>query len=239
MARALKSATKTPRVRENPEKSYTNCQFKPVHAKTEKQAELVKAIKNSTIIFAKGPAGTGKSHIAISMACEGLLKGKYDRILISRPMVPAAYEDVGALPGDINDKFTLPYIGPVRPIFDSCIGKGHVDMYIKEGKITCSPLAFMRGSTHNRTCMILDEAQNCIPEQVKMFITRLGEGSTVIINGDAAQSDIRGVNGLDDAIARLKWHPDIAVVEFGRGDIVRHSIISDILQSYEDDFSNY
>ena len=225
---------KSPRKRENVDKVFSNNTFKPVEAKTDRQRELVKAIKSGTIIFATGPAGTGKSHVAISLACEGLMKGVYDKILISRPMVPAAFEEIGALPGDVEQKFIIPYIGPVRSIFDACLGKGHVDMYIKEGKITCAPLAFMRGSTHTKTCMILDEAQNCVPEQLKMFITRIGEGSSVIINGDSAQSDIRGPNGLDDAVKRLRWHPDVRVVEFRRDDIVRHSIIAEILQSYED-----
>ncbi len=231
MARTPKSTT--PRKRENTEKVFANNCFKPVVAKTDKQKQLLNALKEKTITFAIGPAGTGKSHVALSHACVQLMSGQIDRILISRPMVPAAYEDIGALPGDVNDKFVTPYIGPVRPILDSCLGRGHVDMFLKEGKIICSPLAFMRGSTYNRTCMILDEGQNCIPEQLKMFLTRIGEGSSIIVTGDARQTDIAGINGLEDAVKRLGWHPDIAVVEFDRSDIVRHSIISDILQSYE------
>ncbi len=225
---------KTTRKRENQDKCFTNSTFKPCAAKTDKQKLLFETLKQKTITFAVGPAGTGKSHIAISHACAGLLNGKFEKLLITRPMVPAAYEDVGALPGDLTDKFVLPYIGPIRPILDGCLGKGHVEMFIKEGKITCSPLAFIRGSTFNKTFMLLDEGQNCVPEQVKMFLTRIGEGSSVIVTGDVKQTDIAGINGLEDAIKRLRWHPDVGVVEFERSDIVRHSIIADILQSYED-----
>lgn len=232
MARQPKSVE--PRKRENPEKEFVNHKTHPFQAKTSKQKELFAALNTSTITFATGCPGTGKSYVAIAYACEGLLNGKFDKLLLTRPMVPAAYEDVGALPGDLTDKFTIPYIGPVRHMLDDCLGAGHVDMYLKESKIICGPLAYMRGSTHNNTCMILDEAQNCVPEQVKMFITRIGRGSQVIIAGDSMQSDIRSRNGLDDAIDRLSWHPNIKVIDFKRGDIVRHSIIADILQSYED-----
>lgn len=222
------------RDRKNTEKEFCNTKAKQTTAKTAKQKELFNALNTSIITFAKGPAGTGKSHCVVSYAAAGLLSGKYERILVTRPMVPAAYEDIGALPGDVNDKFVLPYIGPIRPILDDSLGKGHVQMFLSEGKIMATPLAFMRGSTYNKTFMILDEAQNCLPEQLKMFLSRIGEGSAIAVTGDSRQTDIRGVNGLDDAIERLNWHPDVSVVEFSRDDIVRHSIISDILQSYED-----
>lgn len=232
MARQPKK--ETPRERINPEKEYVNRKSNPFQAKTLKQKELFAALNNSTITFATGCPGTGKSYVAIAYACEGLLSGKFDKILLTRPMVPAAYEDIGALPGDITDKFTVPYIGPVRHILDDCLGAGHVDMYIKEGKILCSPLAYMRGATYNHTCMILDESQNCVPEQLKMVLTRIGQDSQCIVAGDSMQSDIRSVNGLDDAVKRLAWHPNVKIVDFKREDIVRNSIISDILQSYED-----
>lgn len=232
MARQPKSAA--PRERSNPEKEFVNHKSNPFQAKTLKQKELFAALNTSTITFATGCPGTGKSYVAIAYACEGLLNGKFDKILLTRPMVPAAFESVGALPGDLVDKFILPYIGPVRHILDDCLGSGHVDMYIKEGRIICSPLAFMRGSTYNKTCMILDESQNCVPEQVKMVLTRIGKDSQCIIAGDSMQSDLRSRNGLDDAVERLSWHPDIKIVDFKRCDIVRNSIIADILQSYED-----
>lgn len=224
----------TARERKNPEKVFCNTKAKSTTAKTAKQRELFQALDVATITFAKGPAGTGKSHCVVSHAAAGLLSGKYERILVTRPMVPTNYEDVGALPGDLNDKFVLPYIGPIRPILDECLGRGHVQMFLSEGKIMATPLAFMRGSTYNKTFMILDEAQNCVPEQLKMFLSRIGDGSAIAVTGDSKQTDIRGINGLDDAIERLSWHPDVSVIEFGREDIVRHSIISDILQSYED-----
>lgn len=232
---AQQKRKEAPRSRENPEKSFTNTKTKQTTAKNSKQKELFAAINSSVIAFAKGPAGTGKSHIAISAAAAGLLSGQFERILVTRPMVPTHYEDVGALPGDLTDKFLMPYIGPIRPILDECLGVGHVQMFLSDGKITATPLAFMRGSTYNNTFMILDEAQNCVPEQIKMFLSRIGRDSKIVVTGDSKQSDISGVNGLDDAIKRLSWHPDVSVVEFGRGDIVRHSIISDILQSYEDE----
>jgi phosphate starvation-inducible PhoH-like protein len=216
-------------------KEFSNTKVNPFIAKTHKQKELFSALNGGVVTFATGPAGTGKSYVTIAYACQELMKGRFDKILITRPMIPAAYEDIGALPGDIDLKFVVPYIGPIRHILDRCLGKGHVDMYIKEGKITCSPLAYMRGSTHDNTFMLLDEAQNCVPEQVKMFLTRIGEDSKIAIVGDSKQSDIRGViNGLDDAVERLAWNPDVRVVNFERKDIVRNSIIADILQSYED-----
>jgi phosphate starvation-inducible PhoH-like protein len=232
---ARQQPKQSPRQRVTEDKEFTNNKTSPFQAKNTKQKQFFNAIASSIITFGTGPAGTGKSYVAISYACQELLKGTFDKILISRPMVPAAYEDIGALPGDIEDKFVMPYISPIRHILDKCLGSGHVDMYMKDGKISAAPLAYMRGSTHDNTIMILDESQNCVPEQLKMFLTRIGQDSKIVVVGDSRQSDLKSkTNGLDDAVSRLAWHPDISVVEFGRDDIVRNSIIADLLQSYED-----
>jgi len=215
------------------DKEFSNSTFNAFSAKNTKQKSYFSLIATKTIVFATGCAGTGKSHVAIASAAEALYNKDISQIIITRPAVEAANEKMGFLPGDIDSKFEE-YVVPVRQILDSCLGRSHVDAYLRNQNIKPVPLGFCRGRTFNDAFVILDEAQNTTPEQMKMLLTRTGEGSKVLINGDLMQQDTKGVSGLGDAIKRLDWHQDIGFVEFGRNECVRHGIVSDILSSYED-----
>jgi phosphate starvation-inducible PhoH-like protein len=179
-----------------------------------------------------GPAGTGKSYCAAGLAADGLKKGTIDRILLTRPAVEAG-ENLGFLPGDIDEKFGV-YIEAFREILDERLGRGAVDYYLRHGRIVAAPLAYMRGRTFGPgTFVILDEAQNTTIQQMKMFLTRIGTDCTVVINGDVQQSDLRGANGLADAIDRLSDLPQVKVHTFTRDDIVRSGLVRAVIDRYE------
>ena len=158
--------------------------------------------------FCIGPAGTGKSYCAAAAAADELQAGHIEHIILTRPAVEAG-ENLGFLPGDINDKFAV-YIDAFREILNKRLGNGAVDYFLKHGRIVTAPLAYMRGKTFGEdTFVILDEAQNTSATQMKMFLTRIGENSKVVVNGDVQQSDIRGTNGLADAISRIERLKDV------------------------------
>jgi phosphate starvation-inducible PhoH-like protein len=204
----------------------------PLQAKTPAQKKYICAIKNHCLTFGIGPAGTGKSYCATAMAAEALARGTIERIILTRPAVEAG-EQLGHLPGDLNEKFSV-YIDPFRDILTERLGRGAVDYNLRHGRIVAAPLAFMRGKTFgNDTFVILDEAQNTSVVQMKMFLTRIGEDCKVVVNGDVNQSDIRGVNGLADAITRFKGMPAIRIHEFERDDIVRSGLVRDVIDRYE------
>ena len=211
-------------------------QFRPVQARTETQGQYIACILSRDITFGIGPAGTGKTYVAAGLAAEALNKGTINSIVICRPMV-GCDEDMGFLPGNQQEKYD-PWVEPVISVLEQKLGKSQVRMFLKNGNIQAKPLMLMRGKTHERSWVILDEAQNTTPEQMKMFLTRIGEGSKVIIDGDLTQSDLRdgrGVrirNGLEDALQRLRRIPEIGVVEFTMDDIVRHGLIRKILEAY-------
>ena len=213
------------------DKEFTNNYYNPLTAKTEKQKQLFNALATYEIIIAYGAAGTGKTACVVSKACEDLYNKKIEKIVISRPAKESG-ETLGHLPGEIDQKFD-PYLAPIRCIMNDILGKSTIDYNLKSGNIEVVPLAYCRGRTFNNSFIILDEAQNSTPEQMKMFLTRIGHNSKMTINGDNSQVDIRGPNGLDDAIRRHRWIPSLAIVEFDRKDIVRNSIISDILSGYD------
>lgn len=218
--------------RKREDKDFTNSNYNPFTAKNDKQKQLFNALDSFTITAAYGAAGTGKSACVISKACEYLYTNQVQKIIISRPAVEAG-ESLGFLPGDlIEDKF-MPYLAPVKSIMEEVLGKSCVESYIKLGKIEPIPLAFCRGRTFSDAFIILDEAQNTTPNQMKMFLTRIGKGSKIAITGDSAQTDIPGLNGLDDMLKKISWMPSFKSIKFTREDIVRHSIISDILSSYD------
>ncbi len=204
----------------------------PLRAKTPAQQTYINAINHHALTFGIGPAGTGKSYCAGALAAEALESGRIERIILTRPAVETG-ENLGFLPGDLDQKFSV-YIDAFRDILNERLGAGTVDYCLRHGRIVAAPLAFMRGKTfNNKTFVILDEAQNTSPAQMKMFLTRIGEGCKVVINGDILQSDIRGANGLADAVQRLRNLPGIYVHEFEREDIVRSGLVRDIIDRYE------
>jgi len=204
----------------------------PLRAKTKSQQAYIHAINSHPLTFGIGPAGTGKSYCAGALAAEALESGRIERIILTRPAVEAG-EHLGFLPGELDEKFSV-YIDAFRDILNERLGAGTVDYCLRHGRIVAAPLAYMRGKTFNsKTFVILDEAQNTTPAQMKMFLTRIGEDCKVVINGDVNQSDIRGPNGLADAIERLDGLENVYVHEFAREDIVRSGLVRDIIDRYE------
>lgn len=204
----------------------------PLEAKTENQARLIAAIDHRRLIFTTGAAGTGKTYIAVAKACEALASRQIDRIVITRPAQEAG-ESMGFLPGELEDKFE-PYIRPLRDIFEERMGKSQFAYALKSKKIEAIPLAYMRGLTFARTWVLLDEAQNTTPKQMKMFLTRLGEDSKVIVNGDISQVDISGPSGLEHAISVVGFIPSVAHIHFNIADVVRDGLCQEIVQAYYD-----
>ena len=204
----------------------------PLEARTPAQQKYINAIQNDCLTFGIGPAGTGKSYCAGALAAEALESGRIERIILTRPAVEAG-ENLGFLPGEVEDKFAV-YIDAFRDILNERLGRGVVDYCLRHGRIVGAPLAYMRGKTfNNNTFVILDEAQNTTPVQMKMFLTRIGEDCKVVINGDIKQSDIRGANGLEDAIQRLQGLPSVHVHKFEKNDIVRSGLVRHLLDRYE------
>ncbi len=205
---------------------------RPLVAKTPAQRRYISAIKNNCLTFGIGPAGTGKSYCAASLAAEALEDGRIERIILTRPAVEAG-ERLGFLPGALEDKFAV-YMDVFRDILNERLGAGAVDYNLRHGRIVAAPLAFMRGKTFSAdTFVILDEAQNTSIEQMKMFLTRIGEDCKVVVNGDIDQSDIRRPNGLADAVKRVRGLPGVHVHRFDRDDIVRSGLVRALIDRYE------
>jgi phosphate starvation-inducible protein PhoH and related proteins len=200
----------------------------PLEAKTPKQDTYLKAIRNRIITFGVGPAGTGKTFLAGAAAAEALEAGQVEKIIITRPAVEAG-EKLGYLPGEIEDKIG-PYIAAFRGALEERLGKGMVDYLVGNGRIEAVPLAYMRGRTFRNAFVIMDEAQNADARQIKLFLTRLGEGSTMVINGDADQVDIPR-SGLLPWMDALASNPRVGVVKFTNRDIVRHDLIQEIIEA--------
>ena len=204
----------------------------PLQARTPSQQQYINAIKTNALTFGIGPAGTGKSYCAGALAAEALESGRIERIILTRPAVEAG-EKLGFLPGELDDKFAV-YIDPFRDILNERLGRGVVDYCLRHGRIVGAPLAYMRGKTFSDdSFVILDEAQNTTPLQMKMFLTRIGEDCRVVINGDIQQSDLPGPNGLEDALRRVEGLADVHVHEFQRADIVRSGLVRELLVRYE------
>lgn len=201
---------------------------KNIKPRSDGQAELMKAIKEYSLTFAIGPAGTGKTYLAISAAVEALEKGEVERIILSRPAMEAG-ESLGFLPGDIHEKMA-PYL---RPLYDSLgdrMGGKKVRHMIDDGTIEIAPIGFMRGRTLNNAFVVIDEAQNCTYGQLKMLLSRLGWHSTMVITGDPGQSDLLdGISGLDSIGKRLEALKNIAVIRLQQTDIVRHPLVAEML----------
>lgn len=199
--------------------------------KNEIQARYIHAIENHVLTFATGPAGTGKTFVSGCMAAQALQDKKIDRIILTRPAVEAG-ENLGFLPGELEEKF-LPYLVPFKDVFYETLGRTHYEYALKMGKIEGAPLAYMRGRTFKNAFVILDEAQNVTPVQMKMFLTRIGENCTVIVNGDLRQKDISGMSGLEDAVKRLSHLTQAAHIDFSTEDIVRSGFVQDVVEAYE------
>ena len=207
-------------------------QSKPVRAKTAGQRRYVDAIAEHVITFALGPAGTGKSWLAVAMAVQALHAKTVNRIILTRPAVEAG-ERLGFLPGDLMAKID-PYLRPLYDALHDMVGAEHAQKYLERGVVEVAPLAFMRGRTLNNSFIILDEAQNTTPEQMKMFLTRIGFGSKVVITGDTTQVDVPdGRSGLAGLERVLTGIDGLTFVHLDYGDVVRHRIVADIVAAYE------
>ena len=206
---------------------------KPIKPKTLGQKKYIDAIENNTITFGIGPAGTGKTYLAVAMAGRAFRDEQVSRIILTRPAVEAG-EKLGFLPGDLQDKVD-PYLRPLYDAMFDMMGPENFQRNMEKGCIEVAPLAYMRGRTLDDSFIILDEAQNTTPEQMKMFLTRLGFNSKAIVTGDVTQIDLpnAGRSGLIEAVKVLKNIDDIAIMKLTEKDVVRHKLVQDIITAYE------
>ena len=206
---------------------------KPVKAKTVGQRQYIESITQNTIIFGVGPAGTGKTFLAVAMAVRALREKKVNRIILTRPAIEAG-EKLGFLPGDLQSKID-PYLRPLYDALYEMLGVESYQKLVEKGVIEIAPLAYMRGRTLDDSFIILDEAQNATPEQMKMFLTRLGFNSKAVVTGDITQTDLpRGQkSGLSAAVKILSGIEDIGIHYFSERDVVRHRLVQKIIQAYE------
>jgi len=203
--------------------------------RTPNQKSFYHTISRNDVTFSVGPAGCGKTYLATHYALKNLAKGKYDKMVITKPLVEVDGEKMGYLPGDIDEK-TMPYMMSLYYNMEQIIGKTRLEVLKKAGAIQVIPLAYMRGLTLTDSIVLLDEAQNATPAQIKTFLTRIGSGSKYIVNGDLMQSDIRQANGLDDAIRRFTGLRRVGFSQFDLSDVVRHPIVAELLDRYQDDY---
>ena len=206
---------------------------KTVSARTANQGAYIELIRKQELVFGVGPAGTGKTYLAVACAAEALMNGEVDRIILSRPAVEAG-ERLGFLPGDMKEKVD-PYLRPLYDALYDMMPQSNVAKALAENQIEIAPLAFMRGRTLASSFIILDEAQNTTPMQMKMFLTRLGEGSRMVITGDPSQIDLPYgmTSGLDDALSVLDGVSGVGVTHFTTTDIVRHALVGRIVAAYD------
>lgn len=202
-----------------------------LEAKTENQKKYIRSIIENDVVFCTGPSGSGKSFIASGIASQKLLKDEIDSIIVTRPLVCTG-RDIGSLPGELNEKIK-PYLQPMEQNLRYFLGRDKFGFFFNQRRIRFEPLETMRGATFNDSYMILDEAQNCTLEQIKMFITRMGNNSKVLINGDNKQTDIYKYSGLDYCIDKLAKIPGVAVCKLEYHDIQRNGIIGAVLYALE------
>jgi phosphate starvation-inducible PhoH-like protein len=202
--------------------------LKTIKAKSPGQAQLLEAMDAKSLVLALGPAGTGKTYLAIAKAVEALEAGRVGRIVLSRPAIEAG-ESIGFLPGDMEDKLA-PYLRPLYDALSDRLSMKRVRALMSEGAIEIAPVGYMRGRTLNNAFVVIDEAQNCTYVQLKMLLTRLGWSSTMVVTGDPQQSDLLpGVSGLADVAGRLEAVGNVAVVKLCDADIVRHPLVGEML----------
>jgi phosphate starvation-inducible PhoH-like protein len=207
---------------------------KTIVPRSATQIDYMRALASHDIIFALGPAGTGKTYLAVAQAVSQLMTGSVQRLILSRPAVEAG-ERLGFLPGDMKEKVD-PYLRPLYDALYDCMPPEQVERRIASGEIEIAPIAFMRGRTLADAFVILDEAQNTTPAQMKMFLTRFGQNSRMVVCGDPRQVDIPGgdaMSGLKDAVERLEGVEGLATIRFTRADVVRHPIVGRIVEAYE------
>ena len=208
---------------------------KPIKAKTLGQKKYIEAIQKNVVTLGIGPAGTGKTYLAVAAAVAAFREKQVNRIILTRPAVEAG-ERLGFLPGDLQSKVD-PYLRPLYDALFDMLGPDTYQKYLERGNIEVAPLAYMRGRTLDDSFIILDEAQNTSREQMKMFLTRLGFGSKIVITGDITQIDLPAdkVSGLREAMRVLKGVEDIAICRLGESDVVRHALVQRIIKAYEVD----
>ncbi|HEX8217084.1 MAG TPA: PhoH family protein [Allosphingosinicella sp.] len=216
-----------------PPKVMIRTRKKTIVPRTRNQAVYMEALARDDLIFALGPAGTGKTYLAVAQAVQQLIGGSVDRLILSRPAVEAG-ERLGFLPGDMKEKVD-PYLRPLYDALYDMLPTEQVERRIASGEIEIAPIAFMRGRTLSDAFIILDEAQNTTPQQMKMFLTRFGMRSRMVVCGDPLQIDLPnpGMSGLADAVGRLEGVSRIATIRFGAGDVVRHPLVGRIVEAYE------
>lgn len=201
-----------------------------LHAQTEAQGHYLVSMEENTLTFGVGPAGTGKTYCAAALAANLLIDRRISQLIVTRPSITAG-ESSGYLPGELEDKFA-PFYAPFKGVFDQVLGVSQTDAMTKSERIVAKPVEYIRGLTFNDAFVILDEAQNTTPAQMKLFLTRIGENCTVVINGDTSQKDIPGKDGLSDAVERLDGLNGVSIIRFTEDDIVRSGIVKDILRRY-------
>jgi phosphate starvation-inducible PhoH-like protein len=209
---------------------------KTIVPRTKSQIHYMHALGNHDVIFALGPAGTGKTYLAVAQAVQQLIQGTVQRLILSRPAVEAG-ERLGFLPGDMKEKVD-PYLRPLYDALYDMLPNEQVERRIASGEIEIAPIAFMRGRTLADAFIILDEAQNTSPAQMKMFLTRFGQNSRMVVCGDPKQVDLPGgveASGLKDAVQRLEGIEGIATIRFSTADVVRHPVVGRIVEAYEGD----
>ena len=206
---------------------------KTVYARTEKQKTYLEILKNNNIIYAIGPAGTGKTFLPVAVAVHKLISGEVNKIILSRPAVEAG-ENLGFLPGDLKEKID-PYLIPLYDSLSELLGQDKMNKKIEDGSIEIAPLAFMRGRTLKDSYVILDEAQNATETQIKMFLTRLGKNTTMVVNGDPTQIDLPNskISGLMNSANVLSNIDEIKIVTFDALDVQRHPLVSKIIEAYK------
>jgi phosphate starvation-inducible PhoH-like protein len=224
-----KNTQKEKRNLEEPEKTFYAAVVKvePFRALTERQAELENSISSQIVSVAIGPAGTGKTHVAVAIASVLLGNNLIKKIIITRPVCETG-RNLGAVPGEIDDKYK-PFMQPMVSLLNKQLTASRVKTHVKYNEICILPLEYMRGDTFEDCVVILDEAQNTTPEQMKMFLTRIGKNCKIVITGDLNQSDLKQSNGLSTVVNRLSHIDGINVITFTLDDIVRHGIVRDIL----------
>ena len=207
---------------------------KPIKPKTLGQKQYIDMIREKMVVFGIGPAGTGKTYLAMAMAVNAFKKNEVERIILTRPAIEAG-EKLGFLPGDLQSKVD-PYLRPLYDALFEIMGAESFNINLEKGLIEVAPLAYMRGRTLDNAFIILDEAQNTTPSQMKMFLTRIGFGSKVIVTGDGSQKDLppNVKSGLDEAVKILKDIPEIGFNKFSTRDVVRHPLVQRIVKAYED-----